>query len=82
MAKTKMLCPFTNKLCRECPMYRGRHYFLCFHVKYRGHLGDSGKRPKIRTWQTASQPKFEMPSPFPHSPNWLAFNEYIQRKRK
>ena len=82
MAKTKMLCPFTNGLCQECPMYCGRHYFLCFHTKYRGHLEDSGKKPKSQPWQSESQPRFEMPSAIPHSPGWLAFDEYIQRKKK
>jgi hypothetical protein len=38
MAKEDMLCPFSGKLCRECPLYRGRHYYLCFNKKYRGHL--------------------------------------------
>jgi hypothetical protein len=38
MAKEEMLCPFSGKLCRECPLYRGRHYYLCFSKKYRGHL--------------------------------------------
>ena len=82
MAKTKMLCPFSNEPCRECPTYRGRHYYLCFHDKYRGHLGDFGKKHKPCAWQTESQPKFEMPSPLPPSPKWLAFNDYIQRKKK
>jgi hypothetical protein len=38
MAKEDMLCPFSGKLCRECSLYRGRHYYLCFSKKYRGHL--------------------------------------------
>jgi len=38
MAKEDMLCPFTGKLCGECPLYRGRHYYLCFCKSYRGHL--------------------------------------------
>ena len=38
MAKTKMICPFSGELCRGCPIYRGRHYYLCFYSKYRGHL--------------------------------------------
>jgi hypothetical protein len=38
MAKEQMLCPFNGQLCRECALYRGRHYFLCFNKKYRGHL--------------------------------------------
>ena len=82
MAKTKMLCPFTNELCQECPMYRGRHYYLCFHTKYRGHLEERGKKFKPRTWQTEPQPKFEIPLLLPHSPKWIAFNDYIQRKKK
>ena len=38
MAKENMMCPFSGKLCRNCPIYRGRHYFLCFDEKYRGHI--------------------------------------------
>ena len=38
MAKKKMICPFSGKLCRECSMFRGRHYFLCFDRKYRGSI--------------------------------------------
>jgi hypothetical protein len=49
MAKEEMLCPFSGKLCRECPLYRGRHYYLCFSKKYRGHLekpeGAKGNNP-------------------------------------
>ena len=82
MAKTKMLCPFTNGLCKECPMYRGRHYYLCFHKKYRGHLEGAGKKLEGHTWQTAHQPKFEIPQSLPHSPKWLAFNDYIRGKKK
>jgi hypothetical protein len=41
MAKEDMLCPFTGKLCRECGLYRGRHYYLCFSKKYRGRLEKS-----------------------------------------
>lgn len=82
MAKTKMLCPFSNQLCRECPQYRGRHYFLCFNTKYRGYLGDSGKNVKRKPWSTEANPKFEMPSLFPPSPKWLVLNEFVERKRK
>ena len=40
MAKLKMICPFSKELCKECAIYRGRHYYLCFCEKYRGHLGN------------------------------------------
>lgn len=46
MAKTSMICPFSRKLCVECEIYRGKHYFLCFCEKYRGYLGQSkGQAP-------------------------------------
>jgi hypothetical protein len=38
MAKTNMLCPFSQKLCSECPLYRGRHYYLSLCQKYRGYI--------------------------------------------
>lgn len=82
MAKTKMLCPFSNQLCRECPQYRGRHYYLCYYTKYRGYLGDSEKNVKQKSWSAGADLKFEMPSLFPPSPKWLVLNEFVERKRK
>lgn len=46
MAKINMLCPFNHKLCDECPLYRGRHYYLCFCQKYRGYIGESEEHAK------------------------------------
>ena len=43
MAKDKVICPFSNKLCIECALYRGRHVNLCYCSDYRGYLG-VGKR--------------------------------------
>jgi hypothetical protein len=43
MAKEDMICPFSGQLCRECALYRGRHYYLCFSKKYRGHLAKTEK---------------------------------------
>ena len=39
MAKDKVKCPFSNKLCKECALYRGRHLNLCYIPDYRGYLG-------------------------------------------
>lgn len=70
MAKERMNCPFTNRLCEECALYRGRHYYLCFYEKYRGYLGESGKLterdPKL---VPGNRPNgtFEMSSIIPHS---------------
>ncbi|MGD9115555.1 MAG: hypothetical protein PVJ61_00010 [Dehalococcoidia bacterium] len=38
MAKQDMICPFSGRLCQQCSLYRGRHYYLCFNKQYRGHL--------------------------------------------
>ena len=40
MSMIKMLCPFSGKLCEDCPIYRGRHYYLCYCENYRGHLDE------------------------------------------
>lgn len=49
MAKIAMACPFSNKICRDCAVYRGSHYYLCFKKEYRGCLvGEDGK-PKERS---------------------------------
>jgi hypothetical protein len=65
VAKEKMMCPISDRLCEECALYRGRHYYLCFCRKYRGYLGDSGESDKEHSafvpgarWNGA----FEMPS--------------------
>lgn len=49
MAKVKMICPFSGKLCKECAIYRGRHYLLCFNKKYRGYLNESVEMPGVNT---------------------------------
>jgi len=46
MAKIDMLCTFSHRLCDECPLYRGRHYYLCFNEKYRGYIGEPKEHAK------------------------------------
>ena len=41
MAKRSLLCPFSNRLCSECPLYRGRHRYLDLCQRYRGYIGRS-----------------------------------------
>jgi hypothetical protein len=68
MAKEDMLCPFSGKLCRECPLYRGRHYYLCFSKKYRGHLEKSEeitKRTNPGTSKVKPDEQFEVPVKMP-----------------
>lgn len=83
MAKTDMVCPFSGELCRECPQYRGRHYYLCFCNKYRGYLGTAGKDKVVKkSWSSGYKIDFEMPETLPPSPKWLVLNEFVERKRK
>jgi hypothetical protein len=63
MAKLRMLCPFSSELCKECPAYRGRHYYLCFCAKYRGCLTKPGKIPPAL--RKGTNGKFEMPRVIP-----------------
>ena len=82
MAKTKMLCPFTKELCRECAQYRGRHYYLCFCSRYRGYLGNPEDQAEQETEGSGDKEKFDMPSRLSPSPTWLVLNEFAERKRK
>jgi hypothetical protein len=43
MAKLPMRCPFNEKMCEECQLFRGRHYYLCANVNYRGHIKSNKK---------------------------------------
>lgn len=68
MAKEDMLCPFSGKLCRECPLYRGRHYYLCFSKKYRGHLekpGEATGGSNPGTSEVKPDEQFEAPAKMP-----------------
>jgi len=59
MAKIKMMCPFSGRLCKECPLYRGKHYYLCFSKTYRGAL--PGAEKDLPMSKKGSDGKFEMP---------------------
>jgi hypothetical protein len=64
MAKKRMLCPFSGKLCKECPLYRGRHYYLCFCKEYRGYLDEPGEAIMAAPPALGISPekKFKIPS--------------------
>ncbi len=68
MSKEDMLCPFSGELCRECGLYRGRHYYLCFSKKYRGHLEKpEGATKEINPGTSEVKPyrHFEVPVKIP-----------------
>ncbi len=41
MAKLDIVCPFTHRPCKECAIYRGRHYYLGFYEQHQGGAGQS-----------------------------------------
>ena len=43
MAKTKMRCLFSSNLCRNCALYRARHYYLCLRDNDRGGISKPGE---------------------------------------
>jgi len=55
MAKINMVCPFSKKLCHECPIYRGRHYFLCFCEEYRGYIDQPEENTKAEIKQPVAE---------------------------
>jgi hypothetical protein len=70
MAKERMICPFSKRLCEECALYRGKHYYLCFCQKYRGYLGKPGEFAKENSTfvpGAGSNGTFEIPSIIPTS---------------
>jgi len=70
MSKEDMLCPFSGKLCRECALYRGRHYYLCFSKKYRGHLEKpegSTNETNPCTFKIKSYGHFKIPVKIPNA---------------
>jgi hypothetical protein len=58
MARITMKCPFPGVVCKECPVYRGRHYYLCFSEKYRGSL--PGAKKDLPMSKKNSNSNFEM----------------------
>lgn len=78
-----MLCPFSKKACRECPLYKGRHYYLCYCSKYRGYLGSESKTKRELAKTAINKFKdFEMPPVLKPSPTWLVLNEFAEGEKK
>jgi hypothetical protein len=64
LAKKEMMCPFLSRLCKNCAIYIGRHYYLCFSANYRGNKdrkkSASNEAPGCDFNTNAKRP-FEMP---------------------
>jgi hypothetical protein len=57
LAKVDMKCPFSGRLCQSCPIYVGRHYYLCFKPLYRGHIPNQIKKDSLN----GSKRNYEIP---------------------
>ena len=50
MTKQDLLCPISHTLCKDCTLYRGRHYFLPFCKLYGGnYVGKSEENIRPRS---------------------------------
>jgi hypothetical protein len=60
MSKVSGACPFSSKLCRECPIYLGRHSQICIAARYRN-------RVKPKPTYGCTHLEFEFPKELVHS---------------
>jgi hypothetical protein len=61
MAKESMVCPISGRACRNCGLFIGRHYFLCY-AKSRSQSPE--RVVKLQTGKPAAlkaSGKFELP---------------------
>ena len=55
MAKHKIVCPFSGTACKECAVYRGRHYYLCYSAAYRGSSFDPERIRELKKAETPDE---------------------------
>ncbi len=71
------VCPFSRKVCKECAIYRGRHFELCAAHNYRLRAM-KGKRTKALNAEVFA--KWEMPD-IPDGENIMAdIEDFIENK--
>jgi len=58
MSKETTVCPFSGGACRQCAIYRGRHFELC--ASHSPHLKEL-RAAKAKAWTDRSSTKWEMP---------------------
>ena len=64
MTNTRM-CPFTKGPCTECPLYRGRHYYLPFSKHSRNVTGAGKFKNKDNPDNNLENYKCEVPDDIP-----------------
>ncbi len=71
------VCPFSRTVCRECAIYRGRHFELCASHNYRL---KATKGVQTKAWSTEVFTKWEMPE-IPDGANIMVdIEDFIERK--
>ena len=79
MSKVKdvTLCPFSRTVCRECAIYRGRHFELCACHNYR--LRET-RGAQTKAWSSEVFTKWEMPE-IPDGANIMVdIEDFIERR--
>jgi len=73
MKTVKMACPITGGMCLECPVYRGRHFNLCFSKDEESRAALREIWMKRRMEQENADGTFGIADFFniPESPTWL-----------
>lgn len=86
MARVKMMCPISKEACTECPIYRGRHFYLCFSKEYHGVSFGAEQIDELKALytlqdNTGQEKKFGMPDDLQYSPTWIHNVEELAERR-
>jgi 4-aminobutyrate aminotransferase-like enzyme len=86
MARVKMVCPITKGVCTECPIYRGRHFYLCFAKAYHGVSFGAEQIEEMRAQYKSKgnnghDKTFGMPDDIPTSSLWIQDVEELVERR-
>ena len=85
MSLGRKICPFSKDICRECPIYRGRHLGVCSGGKEEGREWGSrmvrGHEAERRSDDYEAWKELKAPS-IPRSPKMLADIEDLIERRE
>jgi len=84
MAKLGMVCPFSKTACKDCALFRGRHFYLCsapshpdFMWAWSKTTGYSRTRPR-----GSGRLAVEKPPELPKSSKWIENIEDLIERRE
>jgi len=80
VAKALMVCPFSRQQCRECALFRGRHFNLCLSPRYSHLFSDWSQTAGVGPRANKRNSPIKKPPELPESPRWLAnVEELVER---